>query len=103
MLVSPKMVLLLDEISTGLDSSTTFQICQCLANLAALRRCTVLVSLLQPAPETFALFSDVLLLSEGGTPRPGGPSAQPAQLWPSPLSLLQRDGSIVPAPSAVLR
>ena len=64
-LVSPKMVLLMDEISTGLDSSTTFQICSCLRNLAHLRRCTILVSLLQPAPETFALFDDLLLLSEG--------------------------------------
>ena len=65
-LVSPKMVLLMDEISTGLDSSTTFQICSCLRNLAHLRRCTILISLLQPAPETFALFDDILLLSEGG-------------------------------------
>ena len=64
-LVSPKMVLLMDEISTGLDSSTTYQICSCLRNLAHLRRCTILVSLLQPAPETFALFDDLLLLSEG--------------------------------------
>ena len=63
--MSPKMVLLMDEISTGLDSSTTFQICSCLRNLAHLRRCTILVSLLQPAPETFALFDDILLLSEG--------------------------------------
>ena len=64
--MSPKMVLLMDEISTGLDSSTTFQICSCLRNLAHLRRCTILISLLQPAPETFALFDDILLLSEGG-------------------------------------
>lgn len=28
---------------------------------------TVLLALLQPAPETYELFDDVLLLSEGGT------------------------------------
>ena len=68
MLVSPKMVLLMDEISTGLDSSTTFQICQSLANLAKLGRRTILVSLLQPAPETYELFDDILLISEGASP-----------------------------------
>ena len=41
------------------------QIISCLANLARLGRRTILVSLLQPAPETWALFDDVLLLSEG--------------------------------------
>ena len=66
MLVASKRVLLLDEISTGLDSSTTYQICRCLAGLAHLQGATVLASLLQPPPETFALFDDVILLAEGG-------------------------------------
>lgn len=65
MIVGSKKVLLMDEISTGLDSSTTYQIVKCIRNIAKLRRATILVSLLQPPPETFNLFDDVMLLSEG--------------------------------------
>eukprot|EP00884_Botryococcus_braunii_P004769 jgi/Botrbrau1/14293/Bobra.0369s0007.1 len=65
MVVGPKKTLFLDEISTGLDSSTTFQIVQCLANLVHFRRCTAMVALLQPAPETFSLFDDIIVLCEG--------------------------------------
>ncbi|GAQ91789.1 pleiotropic drug resistance protein [Klebsormidium nitens] len=65
LLVGSKKVLLLDEISTGLDSSTTFQIVNCLQNICHYTKSTVFTSLLQPAPETFELFDDVVLLSEG--------------------------------------
>ncbi len=40
-----------DEISTGLDSSTTHQITQILANFCHIRDATILLALLQPAPE----------------------------------------------------
>ena len=65
MLVGPKKTLFMDEISTGLDSSTTFQIVKCMGDFVHLREGTVLMSLLQPAPEVYNLFDDVLLLSEG--------------------------------------
>lgn len=55
----------MDEISTGLDSSTTFQICKCLGDVAHILDATIVISLLQPAPETYALFDDIVLLSEG--------------------------------------
>ncbi|KAK9288073.1 hypothetical protein L1049_016519 [Liquidambar formosana] len=55
----------MDEISTGLDSSTTFQIVTCLQQLVHVTDATALVALLQPAPETFDLFDDVLLMAEG--------------------------------------
>lgn len=55
----------MDEISTGLDSSTTFQIVKCIGNFVHQMDSTVLMALLQPAPETFDLFDDLLLLSEG--------------------------------------
>ncbi len=42
---------MMDEISTGLDSSTTFQITKILANFTCRRKATVLLALLQPAPE----------------------------------------------------
>ena len=64
-----------DEISTGLDSSTTYQIVRNLRDYAHLAEATVLVALLQPAPEVFDLFDDVMLLSEGVLPtgQPNGP------------------------------
>ncbi|CAL9078900.1 unnamed protein product [Musa textilis] len=65
MLAGPARALLMDEISTGLDSSTTFQIVRFIRQMVHVMDGTVLMSLLQPAPETFALFDDVILLSEG--------------------------------------
>ncbi|XP_071711095.1 ABC transporter G family member 36-like [Rutidosis leptorrhynchoides] len=65
MIVGPTKTLFMDEISTGLDSSTTFQIVKCLQQIVHLTDATVLMSLLQPAPETFDLFDDIILLSEG--------------------------------------
>ncbi|XP_059069636.1 ABC transporter G family member 35-like [Cryptomeria japonica] len=65
MIAGPTKTLFMDEISTGLDSSTTFQIVKCLQQFTHLMDGTILMSLLQPAPETFDLFDDILLLSEG--------------------------------------
>lgn len=65
MVIGPSKVLFLDEISTGLDSSTTFQVLSCLQQLADVLQYTILVSLLQPAPETYELFDDVILMAEG--------------------------------------
>ncbi len=65
LLVGPKKTLFLDEISTGLDSSTTFQITRTLREFSHLRAATMLVALLQPTPETYNLFDDIMLLSEG--------------------------------------
>ncbi|WCJ30205.1 ABC transporter G family member 39 [Euphorbia peplus] len=65
MLVGPTRLLLMDEISTGLDSSTTFQIVNSLRQSIHLLNGTALISLLQPAPETYDLFDDIILLSDG--------------------------------------
>ncbi|KAE8705164.1 Pleiotropic drug resistance protein 12 [Hibiscus syriacus] len=65
MIVGPTKTLFMDEISTGLDSSTTYQIVKCLQQIVHLTEGTILMSLLQPAPETFDLFDDIILLSEG--------------------------------------
>ncbi|XP_009614154.1 ABC transporter G family member 31 isoform X1 [Nicotiana tomentosiformis] len=65
MIVGPRKTLFMDEISTGLDSSTTYQIVKCIRNFVHLMEGTVLMALLQPAPETFELFDDLVLLSEG--------------------------------------
>lgn len=65
MLVGPAKVFLMDEISTGLDSSTTFQIIKYMRQMVHIMDITMIISLLQPAPETFELFDDIILLSEG--------------------------------------
>ncbi|KAH1116652.1 hypothetical protein GLYMA_17G039300v4 [Glycine max] len=65
MIVGPTKALFMDEISNGLDSSTTFQIISCLQHLVHITDATALISLLQPAPETFDLFDDVILMAEG--------------------------------------
>ncbi|KAL3530879.1 hypothetical protein ACH5RR_010201 [Cinchona calisaya] len=65
MVVGPRKTLFMDEISTGLDSSTTYQIVKCLRNFVHLMEGTILMALLQPAPETFDLFDDLIVLSEG--------------------------------------
>ncbi|KAG8380610.1 hypothetical protein BUALT_Bualt06G0033600 [Buddleja alternifolia] len=65
MLVGPAKVFFMDEISTGLDSSTTFQIIKYMKQMVHIMDITMIISLLQPAPETFDLFDDIILLSEG--------------------------------------
>ncbi|KAK9282226.1 hypothetical protein L1049_005140 [Liquidambar formosana] len=65
MIIGPTKSLFMDEISNGLDSSTTFQIVNCLQQLTHITESTILVSLLQPAPETFDLFDDIILMAEG--------------------------------------
>ncbi|KAI6697885.1 hypothetical protein NL676_018004 [Syzygium grande] len=55
MLVGPAKALFMDEISTGLDSSTTFQICKFMRQMVHI----------MDHPETYDLFDDIILLSEG--------------------------------------
>ncbi|PHU00223.1 Pleiotropic drug resistance protein 2 [Capsicum chinense] len=65
MLVGLAKVFFMDEISTGLDSSTTFQIVKFMRQMVHIMDVTMIISLLQPAPETYHLFDDIILLSEG--------------------------------------
>jgi ABC-type multidrug transport system ATPase subunit len=64
MLVGPYKALFMDEISTGLDSSTTFQIVNSMKHYVHILKGTVVISLLQPPPETYNLFDDIILLSD---------------------------------------
>ncbi|CAI0399920.1 unnamed protein product [Linum tenue] len=82
MIVGPRKTLFMDEVSTGLDSSTTYQVIKCLRNFVHLREGTVLVALLQPPPETFDLFDDLILLSEGHVVYQG-PRAQVLEFFES--------------------
>uniref|UniRef100_A0ACD5Z6H7 Uncharacterized protein n=1 Tax=Avena sativa TaxID=4498 RepID=A0ACD5Z6H7_AVESA len=64
-LVGPARALFMDDISTGLDSSTTFQIISFLRQAIHILSRTAVISLLQPSPETYNLFDDIILLSDG--------------------------------------
>ncbi|CAD6264947.1 unnamed protein product [Miscanthus lutarioriparius] len=64
MLVGLARCFFMDDISTGLDS-TTFEIMKFLQQMAHLMDLTMVISLLQPPPETFELFNDIILLCEG--------------------------------------
>uniref|UniRef100_A0ACD6AA23 Uncharacterized protein n=1 Tax=Avena sativa TaxID=4498 RepID=A0ACD6AA23_AVESA len=65
MLVGLARCFFMDDISTGLDSSTTYEIIKFLQEMAHLMDLTMVISLLQPPPETLELFDDVILLCEG--------------------------------------
>ncbi|KAL6524145.1 ABC transporter G member 32 [Orobanche minor] len=65
LLMGASRVFFLDEISTGLDSSTTHQIIKYLQHTTHALDCTTLISLLQPDPETYEMFDDIILFSEG--------------------------------------
>jgi len=65
MLVGPASAMFMDEISTGLDSSTTFQIVNSIKQSIHILGGTAVISLLQPAPETYDLFDNIILLSDG--------------------------------------
>ncbi|OQS05559.1 ATP-binding Cassette (ABC) Superfamily, partial [Thraustotheca clavata] len=60
-----KMVSFLDEISTGLDSAATYDIVNAQKSMTRHLKKTIVIALLQPAPEVFELFDEVLLLNEG--------------------------------------
>lgn len=65
MLVGPARAFVMDEISTGLDSSTAYQVVEFMRKMVHLLDMTTVMSLLQPTPEIFELFDDIILLSEG--------------------------------------
>lgn len=54
-----------DEISTGLDAAVTYDIVHSIVTFAKAARTTRVVALLQPGPETFCLFDEVILLAKG--------------------------------------
>ena len=61
-LVGPAEALFMDEISIGLDSSTTYQIVNSLRKTIHILNRTAVISLLKPPLETYKLFHDIILL-----------------------------------------
>jgi ABC-type multidrug transport system ATPase subunit len=64
-LATQARVLCADEITTGLDSQSALDIVSALGAWARLTGGTVVMALLQPAPEVIAQFDSVILLREG--------------------------------------
>ncbi|EGZ25831.1 pleiotropic drug resistance protein ABC superfamily [Phytophthora sojae] len=60
-----KRMTLMDEISTGLDSAATFDIITTQRSIAKCLHKTIVIALLQPAPEVFDLFDNVMVLNHG--------------------------------------
>eukprot|EP00667_Euglena_gracilis_P000604 EG_transcript_604 len=58
-------VLLADEISTGLDSATTFDICQAICTAAHTRHRTTVISLVHLTQEAYELFDEVTVMCAG--------------------------------------
>lgn len=54
-----------DEISTGLDAAVTHDIVKSIVDFSKTAMTTRIISLLQPGPETFSLFDEVIVLADG--------------------------------------
>ncbi|WJX83758.1 hypothetical protein P8452_66396 [Trifolium repens] len=65
-ILTQPFVLLLDEPTSGLDSASAFYVIQALSNIAFKGK-IVICSIHQPGCETFNIFDDLLLLSNGET------------------------------------
>ena len=63
-IVGNARALFLDEISTGLDAAATFDITSALRRWTRLMNGSAVVALLQPAPEVYDMFDDIILLRE---------------------------------------
>eukprot|EP00611_Tribonema_gayanum_P003869 TRINITY_DN130_c1_g1_i1.p1 TRINITY_DN130_c1_g1~~TRINITY_DN130_c1_g1_i1.p1 ORF type:complete len:1263 (+),score=431.44 TRINITY_DN130_c1_g1_i1:191-3979(+) len=66
MLAGSQDIFLMDSISNGLDSSTTFDILSTLKTASHIFKTTIIVALLQPQPEVYALFDKVVVMASGG-------------------------------------
>lgn len=65
MLAARAPVLCGDEISTGLDAASTYDMIQVILHYGRRRKCSRIFALLQPSPETVSLFDEVIVLAEG--------------------------------------
>lgn len=65
-LTLPK-VIFLDEPTTGLDSAAAYNVMSAIVSMAKRYELTVVASIHQPSPETYALFNKILFLGHGKT------------------------------------
>ena len=65
MMITNARALFLDEITTGLDSATSFDILNALKSWTRVMHGSTMIALLQPTPECFQLFDNLILLRQG--------------------------------------
>lgn len=65
MLMLPRKIQFLDAISNGLDAATTHDIVLALKYVTHAVGLTTVISLLQPAPDVFYAFEDLILMADG--------------------------------------
>ncbi|GBG34978.1 ABC transporter G family member 31 [Hondaea fermentalgiana] len=65
MIMGRRPLAFMDQISTGLDSAATFDICRRLTEVARNLHHTPVVALLQPPPEVYELFDEILIMALG--------------------------------------
>jgi len=65
MLFGRNPLLVLDEVTTGLDAATAFDIVEILVNSTKNMNTTMIASLLQPEPRVVELFDQVILMVDG--------------------------------------
>jgi len=80
-LVSAPAVLFLDEPTTGLDSTTSMELCQILKSLAVSANLTVVMVVHQPRVEIWRELDQILLLAPGGCTVYEGPGSLLAETY----------------------
>ena len=65
MIVSRTPILCGDELSTGLDAASTYDMIETQLHFGRIRNYSRVFSLLQPSPEVVSLFDQIIVLSEG--------------------------------------
>ncbi|KAJ7055552.1 P-loop containing nucleoside triphosphate hydrolase protein [Mycena amicta] len=65
-MVTFPQILLLDEVTSGLDSTSAYQVVSAIRTLARSEGMFVVASIHQPSLETLSAFTDLLLLAPGG-------------------------------------
>jgi len=81
MLLTNARAFFLDEVTTGLDAAVSLHIFTALKQACSLNHTSVVTALLQPTPETYGLFDDILLLKDGHTVFHGPRDDIPSWLW----------------------
>eukprot|EP01132_Coremiostelium_polycephalum_P003299 gene3299-4131_t len=69
-------LILMDEPTTGLDSSISYSIISKVKGIASELKTSTLISLLQPSPELVSLFDDIMIMTEKGNIAYFGPIDQ---------------------------
>ena len=65
MLMDRTPILCGDEISTGLDATSTYEMTELINHFGRIQKMSRVIALLQPSPETVSLFDEVIVVAEG--------------------------------------